>query len=151
MALEIVPITFKTAVAYIAQYHRHHKPPVGMKVAIGCENGSLRGVAVIGRPCARAEDTGRCAEVTRTCTDGTPNANSLLYGACRRIARAMGYRRLITYTEDGESGVSLRAAGWIMEAELDARGNWFESSRKLRALRDSDARSQIKRYRWRAW
>ena len=149
--LQIVPLTFRAACEHIAEYHRHHKPPRGMKLAIGISNGTLRGVAVIGRPVARAEDTGLCAEVTRTCTDGTPNANSMLYGAARKIARAMGYQRLITYTEDGESGASLRAAGWILEAELDARGNWFESSRKLRALRDPDARSQVKRYRWRAW
>ena len=87
-----------------------------MKVAIGVCNGTLRGVAVIGRPSARAEDTGLTAEVTRTCTDGTSNVNSMLYGAARRVCRAMGYTRLITYTEAGESGVSLKAAGWIREA-----------------------------------
>lgn len=151
MSLEIVPLTFRQACAFIADKHRHHKPPRGMKLAIGAQNGDLRGVAVIGRPSARAEDNGLCAEVTRTCTDGTFNCNSLLYGACRRIAKAMGYKRLITYTEEGESGISLRAAGWIMEAELDPRGNWFDSSRKLRAIRDATVRAQVKRYRWRAW
>src|SRR5713226_8797131 len=99
--LEIVPVTFRQAVAFITGLHRHHKPPRGMKFAIGVKNGDLRGVAVVGRPSARAEDTGLCAEVTRTCTDGAMNCNSLFYGACRKIAKAMGYTRLITYTQDG--------------------------------------------------
>ncbi|WP_325051155.1 XF1762 family protein [Micromonospora craniellae] len=37
-------------------------------------------------------------EVTRVATDGTRNANSLLYAATWRAARARGYRRLVTYT-----------------------------------------------------
>lgn len=158
--LKIVPISFREACGFIRERHRHHKPPRGMKVAIGCLNDTLRGVAVIGRPIARGEDDGLCAEVTRTCTDGTPNANSMLYAACRKIARAMGYQRLITYTEDGESGSSLRAAGWILEAEIDPRKNWHDSSVKLQQVdlglfsipfRDPDGRGQVKRYRWRAW
>ena len=157
MSLEIVPLTFRQACAFIAELHRHHKPPRGMKVAIGCTNGSLRGVAVIGRPKARAEQEKfdrRCAEVTRTCTDGTPNVNSMLYGACRRIAQDMGYKRLITYTEEGESGASLRAASWILEEELEPRENWHNSTKgnaKLKAMRDVEERSYVRRYRWRAW
>jgi hypothetical protein len=152
MALEIVPITFKEAKAHIKEHHRHHKPPVGMKVCIGVSNGSLRGVAVIGRPVARAEQAkGRCAEVTRTCTDGTPHTNSMLYGACRRIAQGMGYTRLITYTEEGESGASLRAASWIFEEELEPRANWHDSSKKLQHMRDPEGRGDVRRYRWRAW
>lgn len=151
MGLEVVPLTFRQACAYIAETHRHHKPPQGMKIAVGAFSNILRGVAVIGRPVSRVEDTGLCCEVTRTCTDGYPNVNSFLYGICRRLAKDMGYERCITYTENGESGASLRAAGWILEAELDARGNWHDSSRKLRAIRDKDGRGGIKRYRWRAW
>ena len=37
---------------------------------------------------------------------------SALYGACRRAAWALGYRRLVTYTLPSESGSSLRGAGW---------------------------------------
>ena len=61
--------------------------------------------------------------MTRTCTDGTKNANSCLYGACWRVARGLGYKRLITYTVPSESGVSLRGAGFKMVGETnDARG-----------------------------
>jgi len=30
MALEIVPISFREACAFIAEHHRHHRPPRGM-------------------------------------------------------------------------------------------------------------------------
>jgi len=53
----------------------------------------------------------RGVEVTRVATDGTPNACSLLYAAAWQAAKALGYRTLLTYTQKGESGASLRAAG----------------------------------------
>lgn len=51
-------------------------------------------------------------EVNRLCTDGTHNACSMLYAAAWRAARAMGYKKLVTYILDSENGTSLRAAGW---------------------------------------
>lgn len=98
--LEIVPVTFRQARAFITTHHRHHPPPPGIKFAVGvAADGHLVGVAIVGRPVARHLDDGRTAEVTRTCTDGTTNANSALYGAAWRAARALGYRRLVTYTQ----------------------------------------------------
>ena len=35
-----------------------------------------------------------------------------LYAAAWRAARAMGYKRVVTYILDTENGASLRAAGW---------------------------------------
>ncbi|MFL6118154.1 XF1762 family protein [Actinophytocola sp.] len=67
-------------------------------------------------------------EVTRTCTLGDPGANSMLYGAAWRAARALGYHRMITYTHHDES-VSPRAAGMIPVAELPARPGWTTPSR----------------------
>lgn len=61
---------------------------------------------------SRYLDDGYTLEVTRLCTDGTKNACSFLYAAVWRAARAMGYRKAITYILESESGVSLRAAGW---------------------------------------
>ena len=75
------------------------------------------GVAICGRPVSRHLDDGLTIEVTRTCTDGYWNANSFLYGASWRIAKAMGYVRLFTYNQDDESGVSLRAAGLVPLAD----------------------------------
>jgi hypothetical protein len=62
-------------------------------------------------------------------TDSTPNACSMLYAACWRAARALGYRRLITYTQHTETGASLRAAGWHVIAERPARAGWDRPSR----------------------
>lgn len=147
----VVPLSFRQVCAYVTAYHRHHKAPRGGKVFLGLrdtQTGALIGVAVLGRPVARAYDPEAVAEITRTCTDGTANANSQLYGACRQIAKAMGYQRVITYTEAGESGASLRAAGFVCVAELEPRENWAASSQKLRHLRDPDGRGNVRRYRW---
>lgn len=89
----------------------------------------LVGVAMVGRPVARNFDDGMTLEVNRTATDGTKNANSMLYGACARAAFALGYRRIITYTQEGESGISLTAAGWKVIAERPAREGWSVVSR----------------------
>lgn len=113
--LEICPIGYAEACAFIALHHRHHQPPHGYKFAIGVmdESLSLCGVVVVGRPVARHNDNGWTAEVTRLCTDGTKNACSMLYAAAWRAARAMGYRRMGTYILESETGVSLSAAGWV--------------------------------------
>jgi hypothetical protein len=148
---EIVPVTFRQACAFIAQHHRHHKPPAGMKFCLGISvDGELAGVATVGRPVARAYDDGLTLEVNRTCTNGGRNINSMLYGAAWRAAKALGYRRLITYTQAGETGASLRAAGWQIVAELPARPSWAESSRKLRAIRDPEGPGGIQRSLWEA-
>lgn len=85
----------------------------GHKFSIGCmKDGRLVGVAIVGRPVSRYLDNGLTLEVNRLCTDGTKNACSFLYGAAWRAARALGYRKIITYILDTESGASLRAAGW---------------------------------------
>lgn len=111
--LEIVPVSLKEANAFVEQHHRHHKPVVGHKFSVGCTDGeNIVGVAIVGRPVARYLDDGWTLEVNRLCTDGTRNACSMLYAAAWRAARAMGYRKLITYILDTEPGTSLRAAGW---------------------------------------
>ncbi|MFD8254960.1 XF1762 family protein [Streptomyces werraensis] len=131
MTLHLVPVRFRDAAAFVAMWHRHHQPPAGMVFAVGAadDTGVLRAVAIVGRPVARHLDNGQTLEVTRTATDGTRNANSLLYGACRRAAFALGYTRLITYTQAGETGASLRAAGWRVIAQRPARPGWTCPSR----------------------
>ena len=112
--LEIVPCSIKEAGAFVKQHHRHHRPPQGARfaVAVADEAGVVRGVAMVGTPVARMAADGWTAEVVRVATDGCSNACSALYGACWRAARALGYKRLITYTLPEEGGTSLRAAGW---------------------------------------
>jgi hypothetical protein len=150
--LTIVPLTFRQGAAFVAQFHRHNKPPRGCKFVIGVadEEGVLRGVAMCGRPIARHYDDGLTIEVNRTCTDGTPNANSALYGACWRISQAMGYRRIITYTQADESGASLRAAGMEKVRDLPPRKGWAQSSVAMRAVRDPVGNGGVARSLWEA-
>lgn len=130
MALELVPVAFADACAFVDDLHRHHPSPVGHKFSIGAAEGDvLVGVVMVGRPVARSYDNGQTLEVTRSCTDGTAHVNSMLYGAAWRAAKALGYRRLITYTQEGESGSSLRGAGWRVVAERPARNGWNTPSR----------------------
>lgn len=129
--LTVTPVTFREACAFVARHHRHHLPPRGdvFRLAVADETGEIVGVAMVGRPVARLFDDGWTVEVTRTVTDGTTNANSALYGAAWRAARALGWRRLITYTQAGESGVSLRAAGWRVIAERKPHPGWNRPGR----------------------
>lgn len=113
MPLQIVPCELDEANAFVAEHHRHHGPVVGHKFSLAVADGDrIVGVAIVGRPCSRYLQNGYTLEVTRCATDGTRNACSILYAACWRAARAMGYRRLITYTLLSESGGSLNASGW---------------------------------------
>lgn len=130
MRLQIVPIHFAEAVAFVARTHRHHPPPRGHKfsLAVADEAGDVRGVAIVGRPVSRGLQDGWTLEVTRVATDGAPNACSALYAAAWRAARAMGYRRLVTYTLASEPGTSLRAAGWRVVAQVSGR-SWDCPSR----------------------
>lgn len=149
--LAIVPISFKQACKFVTRLHRHHKAPRGQKFAIGVidPKGELRGVATCGRPVARAYDDGLTLEVNRSCTDGCPNANSALYGAAWRVAVAMGYTRILTYTQEGETGASMRGAGWVPVGERKARKNWAQSSgEKFASLRDPDGPGGVARTLW---
>jgi hypothetical protein len=148
--LAVVPVTWREAYKFCEDYHRHHASPRGCKFALGVvdNEGKLRGVALCGRPVARAFDDGLTLEVNRTATDGCFNANSALYGACWRVACAMGYRRLITYTQEGETGSSLTAAGLIKVGNLQPRGSWAESSVRLKHLRNPVGAGGMQRTLW---
>lgn len=113
--LELRPITRDEANAYVREHHRHHGVPPGdlWRHAVMDDDGRLRGVAIVGRPVARALDDGLTCELTRLATDGAPNACSMLYGAWRKSALAKGYRRGLTYILASEDGGSLRAAGLV--------------------------------------
>lgn len=128
--LHIVPCEFAEAVAFVLQHHRHHRPPVGHKfsLAVADDAGTVRGVCMVGRPVARGNDDGWTLEVTRLASDGCQNACSCLYGAAWRAAKAMGYRRCITYILSDEPGVTLRAAGWKCLGERGG-GSWNCKSR----------------------
>jgi hypothetical protein len=129
MALELQPITYSEACSFIEEHHSHHLPPQGWKFGIACNDvEQVVGVITVGRPVARHLDDGYTAEVTRCCTDGTQNVASKLYAAAWRAARAMGYKKLITYTLEQEDGTSLKAAGWERMYKTEG-GSWDCPSR----------------------
>jgi hypothetical protein len=86
--LWIVPLTPSLANASVEVQYGHHGRVAGHRFSLGVmdEAGMLRAVAIA----------------------GTPNAASALYGGARRVARAMGFRRIVTYTLADEPGTSLR-------------------------------------------
>ncbi len=127
--MEIVPIEFSEACHFIKTHHRHHRPPQGHKFSIAVAEGDkIVGVAVVGRPVARMLDNGWRVEVTRVCSDGTANVCSMLYAACWRAAKAMGYKEIITYTLASETGTSLKAAGWVRVGAAGG-GSWGSRAR----------------------
>lgn len=130
VVLELQPISFPEACIFIARHHSHHLPPQGWKFGVAVGDGKrVIGVITVGRPVARNSDNGWTLEVTRCCTDGTvKNAASMLYGAAWRAARALGYRRLITFTLIEEEGTSLKAAGWKAVYQTSG-GSWNRGGR----------------------
>jgi hypothetical protein len=127
--LHLVPVDFAEANEFVRRYHRHHKPMPGCKFSLAAARGeTIVGVAMVGRPVARRSDDGYTLEVNRLCTDGGRNVCSFLYGAAWRATRALGYRRLITFTLPSEGGASLRAAGWKLVGSTPGR-SWSVPSR----------------------
>ena len=127
--LYLTPINLDEANAFVSLHHRHHSPVPGAKFCLAVSEGNtVRGVAIVGRPVARMLDDGWTAEVLRCCTDGTRNACSMLYGAAWRAVRALGYRKLVTYTLPEEGGASLRGAGWRCIGKAGG-GSWSCPSR----------------------
>lgn len=114
---------------YVTEYHRHHKAVRGHRFSLACyEAGRLCGVAIVGRPRSRWINQRTTVEVLRLCTDGTQNACSKLYGACRRAAKALGYDRLITYILEDEDGKSLLASGFSY-CYTNKGGSWNQPGR----------------------
>lgn len=129
--MKVCPIHLKEASAFVKRYHRHNLPPVGGKFAICCRDGErLCGVAICGRPVSRQLDDGVTLEIYRNCTDGTKNACSKLYGGCIRVAKAMGYEKVITYTLESESGASLRASNFVVDADRAGGITWSGERRR---------------------
>jgi hypothetical protein len=139
VSLHLVPVSQRTAVDCVTRWHRHNAPPRGdlFRVGAATDEGVLVAVGIAGRPVARVFDDGQTVEITRVSSDGTRNATSMLYGALTRAAWALGYSRVITYTQAGEGGASLRGAGFRVVAERPARPGWSVPSRPR-----SDARYQ---------
>lgn len=129
--MRAVPVELKRANEFVENTHRHHKAVYRDKFRIGCkaDDGHLCGVIQCARPVSRYLDDGLTIEVVRCCTDGTRNACSFLYSKAARIAKEMGYKRIITYILESERGTSLKASGWHLDKENAGGGSWNTPSR----------------------
>lgn len=152
--LHAVPCSLRKANDFVERHHRHSQRTArngGEFAVAACFNGVIVAVAIVGNPLSATYMDGVTAEVLRSCcVPGAPrNCNSFLYGVCRRIWFEMGGRRIITYTLQSESGVSLRAAGWVRVAEV--RGHSSETWGKkdhLSGKRSQQAVFQLPKFRW---
>lgn len=133
MQLELVPVTLTDAKRFVGAHHEHNEAPLSWKFGTGvAADGELVGIAMVGRPSGRGLDQYKSVEITRVCLSekGTyRNAASMLYGAACRMAAAGGYRTAYTYTLEEEDAASVRAAGFLLDAELGERETWSTASR----------------------
>lgn len=125
-----VPIELKDAQNYINKFHRHHQAAHRDKFRIAAmEDGEIIGVVQVGRPVSRVLDDGETLEVLRLCTNGKKDVCSFLYSRAARIAKEMGYTKIITYILESETGTSLKASGWKLEADGVGGSDWNVPSR----------------------
>lgn len=134
--LQVVPLELAEANELVARWHRHHVPVRRHRVSLGVlADGELVGAAICGGPASPNTNRRKILEVSRLVTDGTPNACSILYEACARAAKAMGYERIQTFTLDSELGTSLRATGWDNQGRVKTRP-WSHRPNRRDDLRD---------------
>ena len=125
-----VPIELKDAQNYINKFHRHHQAAHRDKFRIAAmDDGEIVGVVQVGRPVSRILDDGHTLEVLRLCTTGEKDVCSFLYSRAARIAKEMGYTKIITYILESETGTSLKASGWKLEADGVGGSDWNVPSR----------------------
>lgn len=149
LKLKIEPISLKETNAFILSYHRHNNPVSNnFKFCMCATYGDqLVGVILVDRVHNRHLDDGYTLEVSRCCTrpDAPKNTNSFLYGRAWRVAQAMGYHKLITFTLQEESGSSLRASGFKIVGQTTKEAQWHtrkDSVRKWHPVYGQD------KFRW---
>ncbi len=136
--LDLHPVAFAQARAFIARRHAHCPPPVAHRWCHAVWSGrQIIGVVTAGNPVARAYMGRGIAELSRLCVrrDVAPllvwNAASMLYGAACRSAERAGFGRMVTYTRaDEEDGGSLVAAGFVRDGRV--RGRRWHGGRRRR-------------------
>ena len=154
-SLYLRPIPIKRALRWNVATHRRLPALQGGMWAVAVlrrveENGvrlldKVVGVAIVGRPTSRyldsQDDTMATFQVLRVAVvegdrskTGHKGANSMLYAACARAARAMGAIDMFTYIHHDEEGIALVAAGWIEDESFKSDrgshgGEWSRPSR----------------------
>lgn len=130
LVMKLQPISLKRAREFVNAHHRHNLAPAGHRYSIGLYHydrdfgeSLLAGCVIVSRPVSRHLDTPGYAEIVRLCTApwAPKNTCSRLYRAAWRSWKEMGGEKIFTYTLQSESGASLRAAGFTVEALLPAK------------------------------
>ena len=132
----VIPCTTPVANEFVKALHRHHgviPPGFAWWCCAAVVAGTIRGVAIAGRPTNRNNDDRQTVEVLRLASDGTPNVPSALLGACARAAEALGAARIITYTLEEEGGASIRGAGWTC-TKTGIRSWWTSGQSRGKAI-----------------
>lgn len=128
--IKAIPLELSEAQKFIDELHRHHKSSHRDKFRIGAEiDGKLVAVIQVGRPVSRILDDGKTLEVLRLCSNGEKDVCSFLYSRAARVAKEMGYSKIITYILETENGTSLKASGWHKEADNVGGKHWDVPSR----------------------
>lgn len=131
-------IELREANNFIVTFHRHHDKVQGHRFSLGCFiEDELVGIAVCGRPVSRNINKSEVLEITRLCTKGNEkNVASKLLGACARIAKEFGYKHIITYILESESGISLIAAGYRIEKKCIGHSSWDRPKRRRQTINE---------------
>ena len=138
-AIYIVPASLQEANDYLAGHIRQYRPMHGCKFSVGCAlDGKLAGAAIVGR----CRDDAQTVQIDRIYTTRGRAAYGMLYGACARVAQALGYWRISAFLPVDRPDSALRAAGW-------ARADPVETSRKRAPKTLRYERLLMTRRRWR--
>lgn len=88
--IETVALSVKDAEEFLKKHERHYKAPVEAICAIGVgDESGLHGAAILGR---RPDGD---AELAHIYVDGISLGYSVLYGACWRALKALGYKKTV--------------------------------------------------------
>jgi hypothetical protein len=142
--MRLRPVPVKVALRFNLKTHRRLPRLQGGMWAVAIERRAILGVAIVGRPTARRLDNGRRLQVLRCAVrEGVPNGCSMLYGAVARSAKAMGATDCFTYTHADETGISLKASGWIEDTEFHSKGGAEWGSRPNRRTVDPNPKRRF--------
>jgi hypothetical protein len=148
----VTPLTLKEANEFVDHHHSHNKRVQGYKFAIGAiYDGKLVGVSICGRPISATLDNKKTIELLRSCVldDAPKNTNSFLYGRSWRVAEAMGYKKMITYTLIREKASACKAIGMkIVGQTKDSTKAWAHKEKKDGIKRLAQEIYKELKYRW---
>jgi hypothetical protein len=140
----IAPIPLSVANDFVKKYHRHNDERKIHKFSLGLYKKSedkdiLIGVAICGSPTGISYNGKSFLEVYRVCVTEANNSCSMLYGRCTRIAKELGYEKLITYTLKTEPGTTVKASGFELETDEAGGKKWTGKRAKEREKKRNEA------------